>query len=198
MRILILGHARSGSSSLLNYVAEAKGYKAIFEPTNLARSISKYTEAEVWEEENVAVKEIYHYDNGSNSYKERYQKYRDRFDKIVAIYREDIQETYESAAHARLTNSFFTPYSFNESEIKAQERITPIKNSILHYLTLQVSHLKSENFFTITYEGLYYKGTDKKQLDDYLEITGSRGDDILDIKNKLRQNRRGPTSISLL
>tara|TARA_B110000902_G_C13947629_1_gene452325 strand:- start:58 stop:621 length:564 start_codon:yes stop_codon:yes gene_type:complete len=186
MRILVLGHARSGSTSLLNYIAESKGYKAINEPSNPIHP-GDFTEEEIWDEDNVVVKELYHHGGGLRDNK-KYEKLKASFDKIVSIYRENTLDTYESTVYALSSNNWQSKYTLNESEVKEREGSSVDKRNFLAYRKQQISALKSENFFSVTYEGLYYKGTDKKRLDDYLEITDSKGDDILDNKHRLRQS----------
>jgi hypothetical protein len=162
MVITILAEPRSGSTNLTNWFYLNKNFTTLFEPEN---PNSK------WFQNNIDPKD-YKYNTKHLCLKEIHYPYKNwnsllnASDKIIVLYRENTQKQLESFLNAINTNNWHLPYVYKTSE-----------NSITKEKTEYFKILKSEfkekyvnkDFFTISYEELYYNNGFQKIL-DYLNM----------------------------
>jgi len=164
MIITILAEPRSGSTNLTNWFYPNKKFTTLFIPSDPKSKWYK----------NVSPKE-YKYNTEHLLVKEDYYHYKN-FDellsisnKIVLLYRENIEEQIESWTNAKLKNNWENQWVY-----------TNIKNDKETNFFLQLKNSFKENylnkdFFKISYEELYYNNGFQKIL-DYL--------DMADLQNK--------------
>lgn len=178
MRILIYSLPRTGSNNLTHYIANSFHYREIIEPYNEFRFWDKdITESDIWKRDNVVVKMII----GQGGY--WYEDIKDKFDKTVILFRENLKEQAESYAHASKSVDWHAPYTFTSTSISEEEykkAYTKLEN--------RIDELKSIDAFKVSYEDLYISGIDKNRLDEYLGITNKSFRFLLDSKNKYRRD----------
>jgi LPS sulfotransferase NodH len=162
MIITILAEPRSGSTNLTNWFYFNKNFTTLFEPEN---PNSKWFKNNIdpkdykYKTKHLCIKEVYYPTLNWNSLL-------NISDKIIVLYRENTQEQLESFLNAVNTNNWHLPYVYRTSE-----------NSITKEKTEYFKILKSEfkekyvnkDFFTISYEELYYDNGFKKIV-NYLNI----------------------------
>jgi uncharacterized protein YrzB (UPF0473 family) len=162
MVITILAEPRSGSTNLLYWFYHNKNFTLLFEPSNPA---SKWFQNKIepkdykYNTKHLCVKEIYY--PGIN-----WHSLLNVSDKIIVLYRENGQEQLESYLNSIKTNKWHTNYVYK-----------PEENDLLNEKTIFFNTLKFEfkenyidkEFFTISYEELYYNNSFQKIL-DYLDI----------------------------
>jgi uncharacterized protein YrzB (UPF0473 family) len=187
MIVTILAEPRSGSTNLANWFLLKNEFTVLFEPiTNLKLK---------WYKNNIPPSE-WQYTTNHLLVKEIGHAYFDFSelinisDKIIVLYRENGQEQLESFLNAIKTNNWHTNYVYKKEE-----------NDLLKEKSIYFNILKTEfkenyinkEFFTISYEELYYNNGFQKIL-DYLNI------DELENKNfpygsKYRVNLNKPKSL---
>jgi hypothetical protein len=183
MRVCILGSPRSGTTSLLNYISESLNISKLNEPYNSDLPI---TEQSTWLKDNMAVKHLMH--QLSNKQKLNLHKH---FDKVVCIYRNDLEQSAESFLAGYRSNNWNRPYTYSSSEaIKKTSQNAHVKKWVIGYRKKEIKEFKELKYFTVTYEDLYYSDKDKVRLNEYLGITNPCYN-ILDLKNKLRTDPKG-------
>ena len=190
MRICILGSARSGTTTLLDYISESLELKRLNEPYQTLideqwgeRNI---TENEIWKDKNTVVKHLVN--QLSHEQKVTLPRY---FDKIVCIYRKDLEQSAESFLAAYHSNNWNRPYTYSSSEaIKKTSQNTHVKKWVIEYRKKEIKEFKELEYFTVTYEDLFYSDKDKVRLNEYLGITNPCYN-ILNLKNKLRTDPKG-------
>jgi hypothetical protein len=167
MIVTILAEPRSGSTNLTNWFYFNKNFTALFEPAN---SGSKWYQNGTspkdykYNTKHLCIKEIYY--PGIN-----WDLLINVSDKIIVLYRENIQEQLESFLNSIKTNNWHTNYVYK-----------PEENDLLNEKTIFFNTLKTEfkenyidkGFFRISYEELYYSNGFEKIV-NYL--------DIADVKN---------------
>lgn len=167
MIVTILAEPRSGSTNLTNWFYFNKNFTALFEPAN---SGSKWYQNGTspkdykYNTKHLCIKEIYY--PGIN-----WDPLINVSDKIIVLYRENIQEQLESFLNSIKTNNWHTNYVYK-----------PEENDLLNEKTIFFNALKTEfkenyidkGFFRISYEELYYSNGFEKIV-NYL--------DIADVKN---------------
>jgi hypothetical protein len=158
MIITILAEPRSGSTNLTNWFYFNKNFTTLFMPSDPK---SKWYKKESPKEykyntEHLLIKEdYYHYKN--------YDELFSISDKIILLYRENLEEQIESWTNAKLTNNWDNEWL--SKNIKSETEtifFTELKNNFKkEYL--------DKNYFSISYEELYYRNGFQKIL-DYLSI----------------------------
>jgi hypothetical protein len=168
MVITILAEPRSGSTNFTHWVGFNKNFTILFEPTN---PNSKWFQKNIepkdykYNTKHLCIKEIYY--SGIN-----WDSLLNISDKIIVLYRENGQEQLESFLNSIKTNNWHTHYVYK-----------PEENDLLSEKAKYFNELKEEfkknyingEFFTISYEELYYKNGIEKIV-NYLNID--------DVKNK--------------
>jgi hypothetical protein len=162
MIITILAEPRSGSTNLTNWFYFNNNFTTLFEPSNVG---SKWYQNEIapkdykYNTNHLCIKEIYY--PGIN-----WDSLLNVSDKIIVLYRENTQEQLESFLNSIKTNNWHTNYVYK-----------PEENSLLKEKALYFNILKTEfkekyinkQFFTISYEELYYNNGFEKIV-NYLNI----------------------------
>ena len=174
MRILVISEARTGGTTLMDYLEIVfLGYKIVTEPyTNLKDWIETNDITNVdWykKRDNVIVKEIY---------KEEYdfKNFIDSSDKIICVYRNNWYEQVKSVLYAEVGDKFLHNYNIKDVNKHITDRMIydryiktnrKLKKSFINFI-------ESNNFLSVSYEDLYYEdGIDiiKKYLNIESETT---------------------------
>lgn len=175
MRILIYAIGRSGSTTLGKYISKSLNYLNISEPYNEV-NIAHLNENIVWNKDNVVVKTTYGQIDMSTE--ELFKK----FDKVVILTREDINDQALSTYYASKTNKWIHPYTLKNFEINESEF-----NKIYYYKKQKTNELLDLNGFHITYEQIYDRADKIDELNEYLEITNKTYRYLLDSKYRYRR-----------
>lgn len=184
MRILIYALPRTGSTNLAYYLAESLNYLVAIEPFHDSRFWqSKLTDYDIFERDNVVVKTIW----GQGGY--WYKDLKDKFDKVIILWRENTLEQAQSFAYAALENSqehWHEPYMYTDKQV-------PEGDIQKHLESFQDGYKEIENIddFKTTYEKVYITGEDLEIVDKYVGITGKNYRFLLDKNNKYRKDNLG-------
>jgi hypothetical protein len=177
MRILIYALPRTGSTALAQYIANSFHYREFIEPYHEKRYWDKdVTEFDIWERDNVVVKVIF----GQGGY--WYDDIKDKFDKVVILYRRNIKEQAESFVYANKGEDWHTKYIYDPLKVTQEEY------DIAYKMFSRKQEIEALVGFKVTYEDLYISGKDRDRLDTYLGNTNKSFRFMLDSKNKYRQN----------
>lgn len=160
MKILLICEPRSGSTNLANWFYFNKNFTTLFEPIDPK---SKWYQKELnvfkYNTKHLCIKEVYypHFD---------YTELLNTFDKIIVLYREDYQQQLESFLNSITTNNWDNQYVYKEVSNELIEE----KSKYFKQLKTEFSNkFVNENYFTISYEELYYNNGFQKIV-DYLAI----------------------------
>jgi hypothetical protein len=163
MIITILAEPRSGSTNLANWFYHNKNFTTLFEPiTSPKWKWYKHgVSPKLWEYKtpHLLVKESFRPETN-------FSELIEISDKVIILYRENINEQTESWLNANKTNNWDKAWIFKENLIRNENDsyFNEIKKGIKeNYL--------NKNYFNISYEELYYNGGFQKVL-DYLNIDG--------------------------
>ena len=177
MRILIIALARSGGHQLNEWLALELGYKMIHEPIYNNQSI---------EGNNIVVKCVV------NEIKNRMDIDLLNWDKIIGLTRDNIRECAISRTKAEQTNDvrkWHYGYEIssewiieNEIDIKKNERWA--NDGINHISRINEIELR------VTYEGIYNTKEDIQRIKDYIGITNTKYEHLLDNSNRLRNRSK--------
>ena len=177
MRILIYALPRTGSNNLTHYIANSFHYREFIEPYHEERFWdTDLTEFDIWERDNVVVKMMF----GQGGY--WYNNIKDKFDKVIILYRENTKEQAESYAYATKGKDWHSPYIYEPSKVTEEEYQETYK------MFSRKKEIDALEGFKISYENLYTTGIDKDRLDQYLGITTKSFRFLLDNKNKYRKS----------
>jgi hypothetical protein len=178
MRILIYALPRTGSNNLTHYIANSLHYREIIEPYHEQRFWDKgLTEFDIWERDNVVVKMMF----GQGGF--WHIDIKDKFDKVVVLYRENTKEQAESYAHATKSTDWHTSYVYDPSKVTEEEYLESFK-----IFKDRIQEVEKLNAFTVKYEDIYLSGTDRDRLDEYIGIKNKSFRFMLDSRNKYRKN----------
>jgi hypothetical protein len=162
MVITILAEPRSGSTNLTNWFDCNKNVTTLFEPTN---PNSKWFQPNIqpndykYNTKHLCIKEIYY--PGIN-----WDSLLNISDKIIVLYRENEQEQLESFLNSIKTNKWHVNYVYSPEE----NTLLTEKANYLNTLKQEFKEKYINNeFFTISYEELYYKNGIEKIV-NYLNI----------------------------
>ena len=174
MRILIIALPRSGGYQLNEWLATELGYKMIHEPIWNNKSI---------EGNNIVVK--YNISEIENIMDIDFPNW----DKIIGLTRKDARECAISQTRAAQTKEWRSGYEVseewiieNEIDIKHFEGWANKRNDYLN--TIKEIQLK------VTYEGIYNTKEDIQRIKDYIGITSTKYEHLLDNTNRLRNRRK--------
>jgi hypothetical protein len=181
MRILIISPSRTGGNIFSKWLSFELSYKWVHEPfninNNLLDKISYFMELD-----NVVMKLNpfewrNHYDD-----KTLYSS----FDKIIGLTRNDTLDSAISYTKAIETKNFTKRYNLDEKWIKDNEEEI---NNNLNYLSNLNNFVKEiDNLLQITYEGIYQNKNDIEKVKKYIGINDLKYVDMLDNKNRYRNN----------
>ena len=174
--------SRSGGYQLNEWLALELGYKMIHEPIHNNQSI---------EGNNIVVKCVV------NEIKNIMDIDLLNWDKIIGLTRTDIRECAISRTKAGQTNDvrkWHYPYEVssewiiqNEAEIKKNERWA---SSGIDYI-----NKLNEIQLRVTYEGIYNTKEDIQRIKDYIGITNTKYEHLLDNTNRLRNRSKAKRKV---
>jgi hypothetical protein len=174
MRILIIALARSGGYQLNEWLALELGYKMIHEPIRTKESI---------EDDNIVVKYLI---NEIENIKDIDFS---NWDKIIGLTRTDVRECAISQTKAVETKEWQSPYEVssewiikNQNDIKKFEDLIYSRNKLINAIN------KIE--LRVTYEGIYNTKEDIQRIKDYIGITNTKYEHLLDNTNRLRNRSK--------
>lgn len=174
MRILIIAIARSGGHQLNEWLALELGYKMIHEPIWNKLDIN---------ENNIVVKYLI------NEIENRMDIDFINWDKIIGLTRMDVRECAISQTKAVQTNEWRDGYEVNsewinqnETDIKHFEEWVNKRNDYLN--TIKEIQLQ------VTYEKIYNTKEDIQRIKDYIGITKTKYEHLLDNTNRLRNRKK--------
>jgi hypothetical protein len=203
-KIQILGPPRTGTTCLYDALRETTNYSTgIFEPINpfcnykipflnfqeplvqTHLNIIKNHPTTIIEKNVIIINNQLEINFQISSYLKFYKEYLKNFDKIIFLYRSNLEEQAISFKTAKLTNNWHTPYKASKIDYK----------DVLSYLQVQNYIVKTlSNFFNIPltyYEDLYSNNLDF--IYAFLDYYKIKVDNmyyffnIMDNKNRLKQ-----------
>jgi hypothetical protein len=143
--------------------------------------IPKYTEKEIWEEDNVVVKVLEHQVKGS------YEELMSKFDKTIILTRQNLKEQIESMSNLlykkRQNKEAYNTYIYNPSQI-VKEEYEFAQNFIID----GNKKLLLINGYHITYEDIYINRSKIEELKEYVGISNDDYAYIIDVNRKYRIN----------
>lgn len=155
MIVTILAEPRSGSTNLANWFYYNKSFTTLFEPLN---PVSKwYLNNEPIDEykyntKNLCIKEIY-------SPEKNWEPLIRMSDKIIVLHRENTEEQVESFINAVSTDNWTRRYEYK----KIENDFTKEKTEFFKKIKVMFNEkYVNKDFFTISYEELYYNNGFKK------------------------------------
>ena len=183
MRILIYALPRTGSTNLAYYIAESLNCLVAIEPFHDSRFWqSSLTDYDLFERDNVVVKSMW----GQGGY--WYKDLKDKFDKVIILWREDALQQAQSYAYAALENSqehWHDTYVYGNKEVPEEDVQKYVK-----WFQDRYKEVEDIDDFKTTYEKIYTTGEDLDRLDQHVEITGKSYRFILDKNNKYRKDTK--------
>jgi len=158
MIITILAEPRSGSTNLTNWFYFNQNFTTLFIPSDTKSKWYKNVSPKeyTYTTKHLLIKEdYYHYKN--------FEELISISDKVILLYRENIEEQIDSWTNAKLTKNWENQWVYkNIKDDNETLFFTQLKNSFKQeYL--------DKNYFKISYEELYYNNGFKKIL-DYLSM----------------------------
>jgi len=174
MRILIIALARSGGYQLNEWLALELGYKMIHEPIRTNQSV---------EGDNIVVK--YLINEIENIMDIDYTSW----DKIIGLTRMDVRECAISQTKAVQTNEWRGGYEVSSEWINQNEIDI---NHFEEWVNKQNDYLNTikEIQLNVTYEGIYNTKEDIQRIKDYIGITSTKYEHLLDSTNRLRNRSK--------
>lgn len=195
MRILIIATVRTGGFQLGSWLANEMGYKFIHEPRILRENIIYHIPPDnimVYEplinsklstRDNIVVKYLV------NDYEEL-TKYIDikSWDKIIGIFRKNKTEAAESFVKAYETQNWHTKhYKITDSWLEKNKHKIEEYIDKLEYHYAKINDIK-EIELMVTYEGIYNTKEDIQKIIDYVEISKTKYDILLNNTNRMRND----------
>jgi hypothetical protein len=177
VKILILSHTRSGSTTLCKWISKEldieldethydfKQFNSVFEKNNIIRKI-------VIEEYNPSNEVI------------------EKFDKVICLSRENIIDSAISFINADNKGRWHDTYEITNEWINDNKN--KIIETVYKYEHLK-NRLKNKNLFQTTYENIYINKTDVNKVISYLNIENPKHLDMLDYDKKYRKDTHNLT-----
>ena len=174
MRILIIALARSGGYQLNEWLALELGYKMIHEPIHRNASIEgddivvKYLIGEIQNRTDIDLL---------------------NWDKIIGLVRNDTIECAKSYVYAEQTDKWHDGYEMTnewimENEIQIKKNEKWINDGIDFVNKINEIQLR------VTYEGIYNTKEDIQRIKNYIGITNTKYEHLLDNTNRLRNRSK--------
>jgi hypothetical protein len=193
MRIAIIAHHRTGSTTISDWLSTELGYEWLNEPFNSTKAPYNLEEIDQNSllKENILVKYIYHhFTDKTNQIEEIINTY----DKVITLTRENVEECAISAHYAKITGECHVNYSLNNNWLnRNKNQIKEIIESVI-YDNDKIKNIKST--LHVTYEGIFYTKEDIKKLKDCLKIENLEHTHLIDIKNRYRITEEVMSKIS--
>ena len=177
MRILILSHTRSGSTTLCKWLSKELDLFLNETPYD------KNTFDDIFKSNNIIRKIVIEEYNPPNEVIEK-------FDKVICLSRENNIDSAISFINANNKVRWHDTYEITN------EWINDNKNKIIEmvykYEHLK-TYLKNKDIFQITYENMYINKTDVNRVISYLNIENPRHLDMIDYDKKYRKDTHNLT-----
>jgi hypothetical protein len=172
MTILIIATSRSGGYSLLNWLGAETGFQTEHEP-NLShwKIKSKY---------NVIVKYLI-----GQIQNEKVFEF-DKWDRIIGLYRENINDCAISLINSIEKENWFEPYDLTNDWIDEKKKEIEYYKKIISDKQNYLKNIEKIKLF-VTYEGIYERGDDIKKILEYVGIKNPKYLHMLNKKLKLRK-----------
>jgi len=174
MRILIIALARSGGYQLNEWLALELGYKMVHEPTwnkldiNENNIVVKYNIAEIEEATDIDLT---------------------KWDKIIGLTRIDTYNTSISQFSAMERKEYRLGYEVSNEWIEKNKTDIEHFQKWIEEKVCIVNGIK-EIQLKVTYEGIYNTKEDIQRIKDYIGITNTKYEHLLDSTNRLRNRSK--------
>jgi hypothetical protein len=169
MRILIISLGRSGGYQLNEWLSLELNYRMIHEPNKTNEST---------EGNNIVVKYII---NEMDDVNINYTTW----DKIIGLTRNDIRECAISQTMGVQKNQWRVGYEVTDEWIKENETTIQYYEGWVSDKIHSINQIKEINLM-VTYEGIYYTKEDIQKIKDYIGISNTKYEHLLDNSNRLR------------
>lgn len=180
MRILIIANARTGSTTIAQWIASSLKYECIYEPLNNKMPV-RYNGGD-----NVVVKELY------NHFKDETQlnEFIKLFDKVIGLTRTDELEVRISMHYGHTQENFLweKPYELSDDWIEKNKEEILFKLGEVTEIQNKIKNIP--NTLQITYEGIFTNRNDISIVKDYVGITTTKFDNLLNNKLRYRNRKR--------
>lgn len=191
MRILIVAYGRTGGTTLAKWIGAELNYKVYNEPY-INEKLNEWDGIET--ENNIVVRMhggewrtfIEKYKNDTPPY-----NFLKLWDKVIGVYRENSYEAGISAVRANETKewhrSYYVTNKWIESKKEQIDKFSNLKESQKIYVK---KNIIGDNSILVSYEGIYIEKTDINKIKEFLNITNSKFDNLININNRYRKNNK--------
>lgn len=185
MRILIIAHPRSGSTSFGKWLSMELNYQWVNEPyNNDTREWNKNKNERIYSAFNsLNVVSKFLYSNFKNE--SQIEETIKLFDKVILLKRNNVKESAVSILIAYETNRYHDKYKINNHWIEKNK--DKIYNESLNFIRIN-KEISKLNGLQITYEGIYDTKEDIEKVKNYIEINEFKHLHYIDKKRRLQQN----------
>ena len=168
MIITILSEARTGSTNLANWFAIKNNFTVFFEPLNIG--MSKYNHYKghtppsqwLYKTKHLVIKELY------GEYKLQLEELISMSDKLIVLYRENIELQIESFKMAAYSGNWDKNWVYHPNTINRLSKM-----NIDRFLNLKSEfkskYIDNDSYFKISYEELYYNNGFQRIV-DYIDL----------------------------
>jgi hypothetical protein len=185
MRILIIAHPRSGSTSFGKWLSMELNYQWVNEPyNNDTREWNKNKNERIYSafnSLNVVSKFLYSDFKNESQIEETIKL----FDKVILLKRNNVKESAVSILIAYETNRYHDKYKINNHWIEKNK--DKIYNESLNFIRIN-KEISKLNGLQITYEGIYDTKEDIEKVKNYIEINEFKHLHYIDKKRRCQQN----------
>ena len=185
MRILIIAHHRSGSTSFGKWLSMELNYQWVIEPYNDDTNEWNNDQNEriylAFNSPNVVSKFLYSDFKSENQIEETINS----FDKVILLKRNNVKESAISILIANETNKYHNKYKINNHWL--EENKEKIENESLSFIKIN-NEISKLNGLQITYEGIYNTKEDIEKVKNYIEINEFKYLHYIDKKMRYQQN----------
>ena len=177
MRILIIAHHRSGSTSFGKWLSMELNYQYVNEPYNNNQNERLYS---AFNSLNVVSKFLY----SDFKNKTQIEETINLFDKVILLKRNNVRESAVSILIAKETNKYHHKYKINNHWV--EENKDKIYNESLNFIKIN-NEISKLNGLQITYEGIYDTQEDIEKVKNYIEIDEFKYLHYIDKKMRYQQ-----------
>ena len=186
MRILIIAHQRSGSTSLARWLSMELKHQCILEPFNDDKDYWNYDKNKKLDlsinEKNIVCKCLY------IQFPKDFmiEKWSTTFDKIILLKRNNIRDSIISEIKANESKNYDGNYTIDGEWIEKNKKIIEERVSVFTEYNDKIDKL---NGLHITYEGIYNTKEDIENVKKYLEIKELKYSHFIDKKFRYQNNK---------
>lgn len=176
MKILILAHPRSGSTTLSRWLSQEMNFHLVLEPFN------PRTPMKIPNTEDYVMKELYHHLVDKNI---DIENFINQFDYVIGLYRKNMKDTLISIFHADKTKKYHTSYTINDEELKKYEKEIGEENN---FFVEYHENIKKFSHIHVSYENIFDNKDDIEKIKNFLKIEELNFLWMLDNRNRYRKN----------